>query len=81
MRLWLRIAILLLVAAAVAQTWLVLGLVAPVVVAGGSMAPALVGEHYRVECPDCSRSFDCDADSLPADGGPITSAPICQNCR
>src|SRR6202044_1783466 len=38
-----------------------------VVVAGGSMAPGLVGEHYQVECPDCSRVFDCGAQWLPED--------------
>jgi signal peptidase I len=67
MRVWLRLLILILVGALAAQTWLVLGLVTPVVVAGGSMAPSLVGAHYQVECPSCSRSFACGEDSIPAD--------------
>ncbi len=75
MRLSLRIAILLLVAALVAQTWLVLGLVGPVVVAGGSMAPGLVGEHYQVACPNCSLTFNCGAESLPAD-----QRVVCPRC-
>jgi signal peptidase I len=67
MRVSLRILIGLAVLALVAQTWLVLGVVAPLVVSGGSMAPALVGEHYRVVCPTCNRPLICGQESTPAD--------------
>jgi signal peptidase I len=65
MRVSLRILIALVVVALVVQTWLVLGVVTPVVVTGGSMAPGLVGEHYHVVCGVCDRSFACDQESAP----------------
>ena len=75
MRVSLRILIGLVVVALVAQTWLVLGLVAPLVVSGGSMAPGLVGEHYRVACPACGRSFACGQESTPA-----SHRALCPSC-
>ena len=72
MRVSLRILIGLVLALLVAQTWLVLGLVTPLVVSGGSMAPGLVGEHYQVICGECGRSFACDQQSTPAVPRPLS---------
>jgi signal peptidase I len=75
MRVSLRILISLAVVALVAQTWLVLGVVTPVVVTGGSMAPGLVGEHYRVVCAACDRPFACGQESTPA-----SQRALCPSC-
>ncbi|HTU26548.1 MAG TPA: S26 family signal peptidase [Pirellulales bacterium] len=75
MRMALRILIGVAILALVAQTWLVMGVVAPVVVAGGSMAPNLVGEHYHVVCRACGRPFDCGLESLPSE--PRALCPSC----
>ncbi len=53
------------------RTWVVLGLVLPVQVTGNSMAPALMGEHYSIQCPDCEEQatfaaeFATDSAQLP----------------
>jgi signal peptidase I len=75
MRVSLRILIALAVVALLVQTWLVQGVVTPVVVAGGSMAPGLVGEHYHVVCDTCDRPFDCGQESLPPSG-----RALCPSC-
>jgi signal peptidase I len=47
----------------------------PVRIAGGSMAPALLGEHFEVTCGDCSFRFAFGVES-PPDGDLAT----CPNC-
>ena len=59
----------------ITRTWLVEGLVDPVVVNGGSMAPWLRGAHRRVICPECKFSFDCGEESLPT-----RLLALCPNC-
>ena len=44
------------------------------VVAGGSMAPALLGQHYQATCSDCGYQFAFDT-KLPAD-----KKVVCPNC-
>jgi len=51
------------------------GVLAPVRVAGGSMAPLLDGGHFAVTCEDCEFSFACDATSVPE-----TGEAVCPNC-
>jgi len=57
------------------RTWVVQGLVIPVQVESGSMAPALRGFHQRVECGDCRFPFVIGNDQLSGDG-----RAICPNC-
>jgi signal peptidase I len=64
------------VLALLVDTWLVEGLLAPVIVASGSMAPALLGPHRQWRCARCSHDFDCGLESLPAPG----VAAVCPNC-
>ncbi len=44
------------------RTWLVMGLVEPVTVAGSSMAPTLRGAFARANCPSCHTQFDVGAE-------------------
>ncbi len=64
------------VGAIVLNTWVLGGLVVPAVVSGGSMAPSLSGAHMKWDCPNCSGSFTCDIESLPAAG----RSAICPQC-
>ena len=49
------------------------------IVTSGSMAPAFVGPHRHVVCPECRFAFDCDADpAVDALSGP--SQAFCPNC-
>ena len=50
------------VLALIVRTWLVMGIIAPVNVAGSSMAPTLRGEHLRVDCPQCAMQFSVGAE-------------------
>jgi signal peptidase I len=59
------------------DTWLVTGLLAPVVVVGESMAPALVGPHRAWTCVHCRHEFVRGAESLPLFAG----AAVCPHCR
>lgn len=68
--------VLLAIAALVANTWLLSGLVVPAVVTGSSMAPTLMGPHHQWQCPDCQRTVRCDAEALPASGDEAT----CPHC-
>lgn len=52
----------ILVFALVLRTWLVLGLIEPVTVAGSSMAPTLRGAHVTVSCERCGHQFFVDGD-------------------
>lgn len=49
------------------------GLVAPVRIAGGSMAEGLCGAHVRFACRDCRFRFRSDAEALPEN-------LVCPNC-
>jgi len=46
------------------QTWLFQGLMVPVVVTSGSMAPHLLGPHRQWVCATCGHTFQCDRESL-----------------
>jgi signal peptidase I len=65
------------VLALVVDTWLVCGLLAPVIVASGSMAPGLRGPHRLWTCAGCGQEFVCGQESLPAAG----RAAVCPNCH
>lgn len=45
------------------------------VIQGGSMAPALLGEHYPLNCDDCNFPFPVDAANIPESG-----YAACPNC-
>lgn len=62
--------------ALIAQTWLVKGILSPIHVAGGSMAPTLLGPHRQWHCAACDHLFNCGLESLPADDAPA----ICPDC-
>ena len=53
----LHFAIGTLVLALILRTWLVLGLIEPVTVAGSSMVPTLRGPHVMATCKKCSNHF------------------------
>ena len=57
------------------RTFLVLGLVAPVQVAGSSMAPALRGPCLEAVCPDCGSAFEVGAEF--AAESPFGGCPHC----
>ena len=64
-----------LVLALVVRTWLVMGLVVPVTVAGSSMAPTLRGAHLHLRCPQCESEFSIAEEfSL---GSSETACPRC----
>jgi signal peptidase I len=46
------------------HTWLLQGLVVPVVVTSGSMAPHLLGPHRQWVCLTCGHTLECDRESL-----------------
>ncbi len=52
----------------VLRTWFVSGLVIPMTVAGGSMAPALLGPHRQAVCGVCQHTFAVGLERLPTDG-------------
>ncbi len=56
-----------------ARTWLMQGLLVPLVVSSGSMAPALLGPHWSLTCADCGIPFACELVDRP---GPV----VCPNC-
>jgi signal peptidase I len=58
------------------DTWLVDGLVTPLVVSSGSMAPALRGPCLQWHCAGCGSEFACGCESLPASGRPVV-CPVC----
>lgn len=68
------VAVLLLAAAAGRLAGLQ-GWVAPIRIAGDSMAETLVGEHLHLACADCRFQFLCGVDGLPGDG-----RVVCPNC-
>ncbi len=48
--------------ALVLRTWLVMGLVEPVLIAGSSMVPTLLGPHCSVTCQKCGNKFAVGAE-------------------
>ena len=58
----LQFAVGTLVLTLVLRTWLVMGLVEPVLVAGSSMVPTLRGPHDSIICEKCGQSFDVGAE-------------------
>ena len=44
------------------HTWVVMGLIEPVTVAGSSMSPTLQGSHVSVQCGRCRHLFDVGAE-------------------
>ncbi|MCU0879230.1 MAG: S26 family signal peptidase, partial [Pirellulaceae bacterium] len=77
---WIVLAVMLTVAVLIGlRLALVEGLVAGigrgVRIDGPSMAPALVGGHYRVKCADCSFIFAASADNVPKN-----ERACCPNC-
>lgn len=75
----LQLAIGVVIASAVLQTWLVLGWVVPIAVSGSSMAPALLGPHRMYRCTDCRREFAVGLDQLPP--GELAVCPACGKRR
>jgi len=63
------------VAVVILRTWFLDGLVVPIKVSGGSMAPTLLGPHREVVCADCNFGFVCGTDAEPA-----SDWAVCPNC-
>lgn len=59
-----RLVVGVLLVALVMHTWFVMGLVAPVTVAGSSMAPTLSGPRQCYRCEACRREFAVGIDQL-----------------
>lgn len=74
MRRVVEIAIVLSCLGLIGRTWLVQGLLAPCRVAGGSMAPTLLGNHYALECAECGFRFAVGADH------PANRFATCSSC-
>lgn len=75
MRSAVQFAIGLILFAILARVFLVMGLLAPVTVAGSSMAPTLNGPHIDATCPRCAAVAQIGTDQFPP-GGWIA----CSNC-
>ena len=77
-----RLAITCLVLAIGLHCWFVMGLIAPVTVAGSSMAPTLCGAFVTPQCPDCGHKFRVGADfaasavTVACPQCPQTSVPL-----
>jgi signal peptidase I len=56
------------------RTWLLEGLLVPLIVVSGSMANTLVGPHYDVTCPACGQPYVVGTDQ----GRPVRTC--CPNC-
>jgi signal peptidase I len=61
--------------ALVGHTWFLMGLVAPVTVAGSSMAPTLSGPRRTFRCEACQQVFAVGLDQLPLDE--VDACPAC----
>lgn len=66
--------VLVLVAVVLLQTWYLEGLLMPMKVASGSMAPALRGPHREVTCVDCGYRFVYGIDAR------TPRRTVCPNC-
>lgn len=62
-------------AVVILRTWYLEGLVVPVKVSSGSMAPTLLGPHRTITCADCGYPFRCGTDVEP-----VTEMAACPNC-
>ncbi len=71
-----RVAITLAIGLLVLRTWLMLGLVAPVHVAGDSMAGTLLGPHHVFTCQTCGHHFPVSAERMRTD-----RMAVCPLCR
>lgn len=67
--------VLLLLLGGAFRLGLVSGWLAPVSVAGGSMAETLCGDHWQVTCPACRFPYRCGAAEVPRD-----EQVVCPNC-
>lgn len=65
-----------LLAIAAVRAWICQGLLFPVRISEASMAPALLGDHWQVTCPNCRQSFAADAQSDAR-----RERMICSHCR
>jgi signal peptidase I len=70
-----RLAVAVALVALVSHTWLVMGVVVPVVVAGSSMAPTLAGPHRDYRCAACGDAFAVDLDQATA-----ALVAVCPHC-
>lgn len=61
--------------ALVARAACVSGWLRPVRIAGGSMAETLLGDHWRIRCPQCGIWHRCDVEQVPQD-----QRVVCPNC-
>lgn len=61
--------------ALVARVSCVSGWIRPVRIAGGSMAETLLGDHWRIRCPQCGIGHRCDVAQIPRD-----QRVVCPNC-
>jgi signal peptidase I len=68
MRTAIQFAVALALVAIVSRAFFVMGLIAPIVVQGSSMAPALMGPHIAATCPRCGSVLHVGTDQLPAGG-------------
>ena len=50
------------------HTFALMGLVAPVQVSAGSMAPHWFGPHWELACGECGASYEVGADAPPQAG-------------
>ena len=57
-----RLAVTCLILAIGMRTWLVMGLIEPVVVSGSSMMPTLRGDFVTPSCPHCNHQFEVGVD-------------------
>jgi len=74
-RRWLKLLLLALLITAGVTVWGIDGLLSPLRVTSGSMAPALNGPHRHLQCKRCQSEFDIDAlDDPPGD---VTRCPVC----
>ena len=65
--------------ALVLRTWLVMGLIEPVTVAGSSMVPTVRGSYVSAVCPQCQSAFTVGAEF--AAETPLVDCPHCREQR
>ena len=70
-----ELAIGIIIAWLLIETWCIEGLVVPVWVPSGSMAETLLGTHREVTCGDCGYQFVCGTDLKP-----LNRQAVCPNC-
>jgi signal peptidase I len=70
-----RLAVAVVLVALITHTWLVMGLVVPVVVAGSSMSPTLAGPHRDYRCAVCGKAFAVGLDQASPE-----LVAVCPHC-